>query len=344
MLPTDLPASLPEFLARFGTDEACRDHLFTLRWPGGFRCDCGHASYYLLSTRANVYECSSCGAQHSLLAGTIFEQTKSGLSKWFLAIYLFAGSKGGISALELKRHLGFGSDQTAWTWLHKIRGAMSVRGTPLASPVEVDESYLGGPQPGKRGRGAAGKTLVAGAVETRAYEVPAPDPARLRGIARMLAEGVAERIARTGVITRFCLGRARLGVIEDASTKALEDFIKNAIEPGASIATDGWKGYLRLRRNGYRHERIIISKVDGEAHEHLPASHLVFMLLKRVLLGTYHGGIGARHTPAYLDEVVFRFNRRSLKPAHLALRLIERAVATLPIRNQTILWHAQSPT
>ena len=108
----------------------------------------------------------------------------------------------------------------------------------------------------------------------------------------------------------------------------------------SSIATDGWKAYLGLGRSGYRHERIIISKVEGEAHEHLPASHLVFMLLKRVLLGTYHGGIGARHTPAYLDEVVlWRFNRRSLKPAQLAMRLIERAVATLPIRNQTILGH-----
>ena len=173
MLPTDLPETLPEFLARFGTDEACRDHLFTLRWPRGFYCDCGNSRCYLLSARTNVYECSQCGAQHSLLTGTIFEQTKTGLSKWFLAIYLFAGSKGGISALELKRHLGFGSDQTAWTWLHKIRRAMSVRGAPLAGPVEVDETFLGGPKPGKRGRGAEGKTLAVVAVETRTYAVEA---------------------------------------------------------------------------------------------------------------------------------------------------------------------------
>ena len=147
MLPTELPETLPEFLARFGTDEACRDHLFAQRWPKGFCCDCGNMRYYLLSVRTNVYECSRCGAQHSLLAGTIFEQTKTGLSKWFLAIYLFTGSKGGISALELKRHLGFGSDQTAWTWLHKIRRAMSVRGAPLVGPVEVDETFLGGASP-----------------------------------------------------------------------------------------------------------------------------------------------------------------------------------------------------
>ena len=196
MLPTELPETLPEFLARFGTDEACRDHLFAQRWPKGFCCDCGNMRYYLLSVRTNVYECSRCGAQHSLLAGTIFEQTKTGLSKWFLEIYLFTGSKGGISALELKRHLGFGSDQTAWTWLHKIRRAMSVRGALLVGPVEVDETFLGGPKPGKRGRGAEGKTLLAGAVETRTYEVEAPDPARLKGVARTLAEGVLERLAK----------------------------------------------------------------------------------------------------------------------------------------------------
>ena len=340
MLPIELPGKLPEFLARFGTDEACRDYLFGLRWPQGFCCDCGNSQCYLLSTRTHVYECSQCKSQHSLLAGTIFEQTKTGLSKWFLAIYLFAGSKGGISALELKRHLGFGSDQTAWTWLHKIRRAMSVRGAPLAGPVEVDETFLGGPKPGKRGRGAEGKTLVAGAVETRTYELEAPDPAPLKGIARRLAERVAERLSKAGSTSRFCLGRVRFGMIEGASAKALEEFIKKAIEPTASITTDGWKAYLGLGKKGYAHERIIVSKVEGQAHEYLPASHLVFTLLKRVLVGTYHGGIAPRHTPAYLDEVIFRFNRRSLKPAHLAQRVIERAMETQPIRNRTILGHA----
>ena len=102
----------------------------------------------------------------------------------------------------------------------------------------------------------------------------------------------------------------------------------------------GWKAYLDLGSKGYPHERIIVSKSDGEAHEHLPASHLVFMLLKRALLGTYHGGVGVRHTPAYLDEVVFRLNRRSLKPVQLTQRLIERAMGTPPVRNQTILGQA----
>ena len=97
------------------------------------------------------------------MAGTIFEQTKTGLSRWFLAIWLVTSSKGGISAMELQRQMGFGSYQTAWSWLHKIRKAM-VRPdrARLADRVEADETLMGGPRPGKRGRGAAGKTVVAG--------------------------------------------------------------------------------------------------------------------------------------------------------------------------------------
>ena len=131
MLPDDLPEDMPSFLARFGTDEQCREYLFKARWPDGFRCAaCGHDDAYALRTKI-VYECAACRKQHSLLAGTIFEQTKTGLAKWFLAIYLVTSSKGGIAATELRRQLGLGSYQTAWTWLHKLRKAM-VRPGPRA--------------------------------------------------------------------------------------------------------------------------------------------------------------------------------------------------------------------
>src|SRR3954454_10944922 len=159
MIPDDLPKDLPTFMARFGTDQLCRDYLFAARWPEGFGCvACGHGDAYALKTKI-VYECAACGKQHSLLAGTIFEQTKTGLSRRFLAIHLVTSSKRGISAMELKRQMGFVSYGTAWTWLHEIRKAM-VRPDrkPLAHHVEADETYLGGPRPGRRGRGAAGKT------------------------------------------------------------------------------------------------------------------------------------------------------------------------------------------
>src|SRR3954466_10597404 len=163
MLPDDLPEDMPSFVARFGSDEQCREYLFEARWPDGFRCSaCGHDDAYALRTKI-VYECVACRKQHSLLAGTIFEQTKTGLAKWFLAIYLVTSSKGGIAATELKRQLGLGSYQTAWTWLHKLRKAM-VRPDrqPLAGRVEADETYVGGPRPGRRGRGPPRKALVGG--------------------------------------------------------------------------------------------------------------------------------------------------------------------------------------
>src|ERR687891_655648 len=167
MLPRDLPGDLPSFLERFGSDDQCRAYLFEARWPEGFRCSaCGHDRAWAHKARL-IDECVACGKQHSLLAGTIFEQTKTGLSRWFLAIYLVTSSKRGISAMELKRQMGFGSYGTAWTWLHKIRKAMlRPERKPLAQQVEADETYVGGPRLGKPGRGAAGKTLVAGAVET----------------------------------------------------------------------------------------------------------------------------------------------------------------------------------
>ena len=165
----DLPGDLPSFLKRFGTDAKCRAYLVRARWPEGFCCaGCGHRVAWSHKKRL-IEECRSCGRQHSILAGTMFEQTKTGLSKWFLAIYLVTSSKGGISAMELQRQMGFGSYGTAWTWLHKIRRAMIRPGRePLQDRVEVDETLVGGARPGKTGRGADGKTVVVGAVEARA--------------------------------------------------------------------------------------------------------------------------------------------------------------------------------
>src|SRR3954449_9369287 len=156
MLPADLPTDLPSFQARFGTDEQCRDYLFEARWPDGFRrTGCGHADAYRHKKRL-IDECVACGKQHSLLAGTIFEQTKTGLARRFLAVYLVTSSKRGISAMELQRQMGFGSYGDAWAWLQKIRRAMVARDRePLGGRVEADETLVGGARPGKPGRGPA---------------------------------------------------------------------------------------------------------------------------------------------------------------------------------------------
>jgi transposase-like protein len=313
MLPNDLPRDLPTFIARFGTDEQCREHLFKARWPEGFRCRaCRHDDAYVLARR-NIYECAACGQQHSLLTGTIFEQTKTDLAKWFLAIYLVTSSKGGISAMELQRQMGFGSYQTAWSWLHKIRKATVATGRkPLAERVEADETYLGAAKPGRAGRGAVGKAVVAGAVESG------------RGKAR------GRR-----------LGRLRLKAVPDASAASLAGFLGQNLAKPASVVTDGWPAYARLGAAGYTHEPVNLSRSWGDAALRLPGIHLVFGLAKRWLLGTHHGAVSGKHLQAYLDEYVFRFNRRTARSiSHRFARLLEQAVLTPPTTYRAIIAQA----
>ncbi len=299
----DLPRDLPTFLRRFGKDEQCRRYLVKARWPEGFRCGgCGHEKAYSHRKRL-IEECVACGKQHSILAGTIFEQTKTGLSRWFLAIYLVTSSKGGISAMELQRQMGFKSYGTAWAWLHKIRRAMVVPGRePLGERVEADETLVGGARPGKPGRGATGKTLVAGAVESGRGKVPGRR-----------------------------LGRLRMQAVPDASASSLQGFLaRNVVRP-ATVATDGWAGYRGLDVKGYTHEPVNLASTWGDAALRLPGIHLVFGLAKRWLLGTHHGAVSPKHLQWYLDEYVFRFNRRTARSiSHRFARLIEQAVLTKP--------------
>src|SRR3954464_8910869 len=320
MLPDDLPQDFLEFNARFGTDEQCREYLFRARWPDGFRCDgCGHDHAYTLRTRL-VYECVACRKQHSLLAGTLFEQTKTALARWFLAVYLVTSSKGGIAAAELQRQLGSGSYQTAWSWRHKPRKAMARPARePLAGRVEADETYVGGPRPGKRGRGAAGKTLVAGAVEA--------GQAGGRRLGRLRLAGGGRGVGRLG-----------LGVVPAPAPGGLEGSLGAAVATPAAVATDGWAGYAGLPAEGYAHEPIEPGASGGDAALRLPGIHLVFGLAKRWLLGTHHGAVSPKHLPAYLDEYVFRFNRRTARSiSHGFARLVEQAVRTKPATYRAIV-------
>jgi transposase-like protein len=318
-LPRDLPRDLPSFLKRFGTDAKCRAYLVRALWPEGFRCaGCGHDQAYSHRKRL-IEECRACGKQHSILAGTIFEQTKTGLAKWFLAIYLVTSSKGGISALsapptslrgigrspmELQRQMGFGSYQTAWSWLHKIRRAMVRPGRePLRDRVETDETLIGGPRPGKPGRGAAGKTVIVGAVE-----------------------------AGRGKAKGRRLGRLRLARLPDASAKSLTGFLVANLARPAAVARDGWSGYRGLTDEGFAHEPINLRRSWGDAALRLPGIHLVFSLAKRWLLGTHHGAVRPKHLPAYLEELVLRFNRRTARAvSHGFARLVGHAVRTPPV-------------
>lgn len=156
--------TLRTFQQRFKTDDDCRQHLFSIGFPNGFRCpDCGHNRYYLISKRV-LFQCTACRHQTSLTAGTILHKTRTPLRIWFWALFLVAHDKRGISALALARELDV-SYKTAWLLLHKIRYAMRSRDEQyvLSGIVEMDETYFGGPgEEPKRGRGTnKTPTLVA---------------------------------------------------------------------------------------------------------------------------------------------------------------------------------------
>ena len=150
----------------FRSDAACRDYIRRLRWPDGFLCpECGVAADPWGMSRGRL-RCRACEWETSLTAGTVFQDTRKPLRMWFLAMWFVTSQKNGVSALGLQRALGLGSYETAWTWLHKLRRAMVRPGRDcLTGMVEVDETYVGGPEEGKHGRGAEAKTIVAVAAE-----------------------------------------------------------------------------------------------------------------------------------------------------------------------------------
>lgn len=290
-----------EFIKRFLTEEQCREYLYRLRWPDGFICPKCEGAGKPWPIGESLFKCASCGHQASVIAGTIFQDTRKPLRNWFTAIWWVTTQKNGASAAGLQQILGLGSYQTAWTWLHKIRTAMvNPTRTKLSGTVEVDECYIGGVEhDGKRGRGTENKSIVVVGVE--------------------LLEG------------RNQLGRTRLVVVPDVSGESLvEKFVKENVEPGSTVVTDGWSGFNSLGANGYT--RIVPKKFEVDDPENLlPHVHMIVSLLKRWLLGTHQGAVQEMHLQAYLNEYVFWFNRRkSAKRGLLFYRLLENAMRVPP--------------
>ena len=285
--------SLAEFIQRFPSEDECFEYLAQKRWPEGFRCPkCGHDHAYYLRT-CKRYQCTACRHQVSLTAGTVFHKLRQPLVTLFWAVYLVATTKKGLSAMELQRKLGVRSYRTAWTLLQKIRSAMaSSQAFPLTGPVEIDETYIGGRRPGKRGRGAEGKSLVAAVVETN---------------------------GRT-------MGRAYMKTMEDASTGSLKMFITSYVTPGVSVTSDAFKSYTFLAQD-YIHTPVVHAQKETDA-ETLPKVHIVIANLKMWLRGTYNC-LPSKHLQKYLDEFLFRFNRR-WKLENIFDKLLDRCIENHP--------------
>ncbi|MDH4164577.1 MAG: IS1595 family transposase [Nitrospirota bacterium] len=266
------PKSIIEFQRTFQSERDCEEYLFKSRWPNGFVCPvCGDREFYFIETR-RIFKCKSKGHQTSLTAGTVMHRTKQPLLLWFWAAYIMTTETPGVSALQLQRQLGLKRYEVAYNLLQKLRASMVRHDRDkISGTVEVDETYIGGPTTGgKRGRGAK-KAIVVAAVERK---------------------------------DKF-MGRIRLRKIPNVTEETLLGFIKETIEPGSYVETDGFSSYRNLSKHGYDHRPIAPDDVDVA----LPKAHIVFGNLKTWLKGTFHG-VSPKHLQAYLNEFVFRFNRR----------------------------------
>ena len=297
------PSSLRALTERFSEEEACEAFLFTIRYPRGFQCPrCGAQRFWPLQGYRLV-ECPK-GHKVSLTAGTVLHRTRQDLVTWFHAAYLVSTVTPGISAVQFQRQLGLSRYETAFQMLHRLRSALVAPGRErLHGQVEVDETFIGGKDPGRDARGGD-KVLVAGAVEVRAAG----------------GRGGGERRTRAG--------RVRLLAVPDASGPSLMSFVLGAVETGALVHTDGWPSYRRLTGAGYEH-RPVVQRNNPRAHQFLPHIHRVFSNLKAWLGGTHRGRVEPKYLQAYLDEYAFRFNRRFWRgPAFLrALMLLMQPAA-----------------
>ena len=291
------PKTFEEFLEWFPSNADCELYLEWIRWPDVLECPrCG--SHKMWRTERGLLHCGDCQHQTSVTVGTVFEGTQKPLLLWFHMMWLMMAQKTGISAKSLRETYGFGSYQTAWGWLQKLRSVMIRCGREqLCGRVEVDETYIGGRKKGARGRGAEGKTLVLVAVE---------------GEASML-------------------GRVRFRCIPTANSENIESFVHDYVDTGAVVVTDGLPAYNGLSSIGFNHQPHSISSGGEDARQELDHVHLVVSLLKRWLMGTHQGAVRPTHLQGYLDEFAFRFNRRlSAHRGKLFHRLVEQAVVSRP--------------
>jgi len=283
--------SLAEFQQEFPDEASCAAFLFKRRWPGGFVCPaCGKSRAVALKSRPRLFECLDCGRQTSITAGTAMHRSKLPLATWFWTAHLMTTHSNGMSARQLEDQLGV-TYKTAWLLSQKLRQSMADPNRDLLEGVvEVDQAEI----PFRAGDtffepGNAGKILIAGAIEVIERDTNKAKPRR---------KGAKYLDTRSG--------RLRFAMIANNSAASIEAFVRANVKPGTTLITDGHASYPGLSGD-YRHDPRVVGAMA--ANIVLPWVHRAFSLMKRWALGTYHG-LRRKHVDTYLNEFVFRYNRR----------------------------------
>lgn len=295
----DFPRTAPEFEARFSTEEDCRAYWIEARWGGEPTCARCNSTHVWPERGGTLFECAACGHQTSLTSGTLLQGTRKPFKTWFRAVFEISSRRNGISAKDLQRIMGFGSYETAWTWLHKLRAAL-VRPDrePLSKRVQIDEGFVGGTR--------GGKSMVLVATETTD-------------------------------------GRVRLAHAENNDEATLKQFADDCVAKDAAVTTDGLASYNSRSLGDRGHEGIVQTKAQRRVHDTLQGVHWTVSLLKRWLLGTHAGAVGAKHLQAYLDEFAFRHNRRKTKGVgRIAARTLQQLVVCTPMTMRMLVDKTQS--
>ena len=265
---------LPELMARFDCESKCRAYLEKLRWPAGPVCPkCGKKEIARVVNRDAVLRCTTCQAQFTVTAGTVFNDSHLPLSRWFIATFLLCESKKGVSALQIQRILKIGGYKTAWYLCHRIRHAMNeVQKSLLDGIVEIDETYVGGKPRINRPRKE--KEVVIGIRQ------------------------------RNGDLRLFRAKDAKAATVAEIIRQNVSETVQVLITDESAIYPWALDGKHKKAHRTICHRSVYVS---GNIHTNTVES--AFSLLKRGIVGTWHN-ISVKHLPAYLDEMSFSFNRR----------------------------------
>ena len=272
--------NLMDFFTTFTSEEICEQHLMRVRWPDGMPClRCGNKEFYPRPKDRRAYQCKSCKFFNRPRAGTIFHRTHTPLLYWFVALFLVAFDKLGLSALLLAEELGL-RYETAWAMLHRMRRAMAKRDASykVRGYVEIDEMFIGAPSEAHKSSRGADRTPV------------------LVAVSYTPVKGAEE-------VTGF----AKMQVVDAVNEKTVTDFVRATVEKGSTVRTDGLFVYPLIKWYGYVHDRNPVKQ--RKAHLVLPHVHRCTSNLRAFVRGTHHG-LSETRPQQHLGEFCYQFNGR----------------------------------